>query len=165
MPSCEKGGHFSGVSLKNWSFERSTMDAKRIVWVTFIRLSLAFSLSLSSSASPRGSSSRDCRIVEGVRPFRRQFSSVKLFRCRRMPSRGYTLGLCTYAWEIRAQIRLKVKGRMCSMDHTYWSSSTETLQVNSYTYEICIFSFFRSVLIGMLQATSLLYPIFKYKYP
>jgi len=92
MPSCEKGSHFSGVSLKNWSFERSTKDAKRIVWISDIRLFLSLfffpyrSLSF-LYGSPRGSSSRDCRIVEGVRPFRRRFSSVKLFRCQRMPSR------------------------------------------------------------------------------
>lgn len=52
-------------------------------------------LSVPLSSSLRRSSSRDCRIVEGVRPFRGRFSSVKLFRCRRMPTRErYTPCLC-----------------------------------------------------------------------
>jgi len=78
------------------------MGAKRIAWVTFIRSVPPPPL------SPRRSSSRDCRIVEGVRPFRRRLSSVKPFTRRRMPKREM------HAWPVH----LPTRGRCCARDRT-----------------------------------------------
>lgn len=129
MPSCEKGSHFSGVSLKNWSFERSTMDAKRIVWVTFIRLFLSPSLHLLV-----GHRLEIAILSRAWGPSEGDFPPWSYSDAEECPVEKYTSDLCTYAWEICAQIRLKVKGRMRFMDQTYWSSSIETLQVNSCSY-------------------------------
>jgi len=78
------------------------MGAKRIAWVTFIRSVPP------PPPSPRRSSSRDCRIVEGVRPFRRRLSSVKPFTRRRMPKREM------HAWPVH----LPTRGRCCARDRT-----------------------------------------------
>ena len=68
---------FSRVSVKNWSFKRLTMGTERIDrGFTFIQPSSATASPLlpSSFVAPflffsRFSAARDCRIVEGVRPF------------------------------------------------------------------------------------------------
>lgn len=78
-------GPFSSVSVKNWSFNWLTMGAERIdSGFTFIRPSSSSSLSSSSSFSFSlslfdFSAGRDCRIVEGVRPFYGPFSSLTPF--------------------------------------------------------------------------------------
>jgi len=132
MPSCEKGSHFSGVSLKNWSFERSTMDAKRIVWISDIRLFLSLSssplivLSLSSMGLLVGHRLEIAVLSRAWGPSEGDFPLWSYSDAKECPVEKYTFGLCTYAWEICAQIRLKVKGHICFMDHAYWSSSTET---------------------------------------
>lgn len=62
---------------------------------------------------------RDCHIVEGVRSFRRRFSSVKPFKCRRILSREIHVWPVYRVGDTSANQTEGIKDRMCFMDHTY----------------------------------------------
>lgn len=99
------------------------MDTKRIVWVTFIRLSLSlFPRSLDLLSFPLAllpvSRLPYCRGREAVP------RTIFLRKAIQMPKNAsaerYTTGLCIYPPKLRAaRIRPEVKGRVCFMDGTY----------------------------------------------